>query len=143
MAVWKLDWKKTANGPKWLIIKWSPKSRDLPIWIPDTHTVRYSDESSLQVFSIWMVTVLKSVATWAITKICFYWFKLNLWRDNPATSNQVLLQTSYGICNMDEPNFDLYSMSKWITVGRKNVMNHLLRDWGRSLKSRFQDKRWN
>ena len=37
----------------------SAKSHDLTIWIPDTHTVRYSDESDIQVFSIQMVTVFK------------------------------------------------------------------------------------
>ena len=40
-----------------LVVKWSAKSRDFTIWILDTHTVRYSDESSLQVFGIQMVTV--------------------------------------------------------------------------------------
>ena len=50
--------KKPVNGPKCPVFKWSAKSRDLVISIPDTHTVWYSDESGFQVFSIQMVTVL-------------------------------------------------------------------------------------
>ena len=35
------------------------KSCDFTIWIPDNHTVHYSDESGIQVFGIQMVTVQK------------------------------------------------------------------------------------
>ena len=55
--VWKLDWKKPFYGSKLSVFKWSAKSRDFTIWIPDTHTVQYSDESGIQVFGIQMVTV--------------------------------------------------------------------------------------
>ena len=37
--------------------EWSAKSSDFTIWIPDTHAVRYSDESGIQIFCIQMVTV--------------------------------------------------------------------------------------
>ena len=36
--------KKPDNGAKFLVFKWSAKSRDFTIWIRrDTHNVRYSD----------------------------------------------------------------------------------------------------
>ena len=50
MVVWKPDWKKPVNGPKCPVFKWSTKSRDFFIWIPDTLNVRYSDDSVIQVF---------------------------------------------------------------------------------------------
>ena len=43
MVVWKPDWKKTVYGPKCPVSKWSTKSHDLTLWMPDSHTVRYSD----------------------------------------------------------------------------------------------------
>ena len=60
IVVWKLDQKKPVYGPKCLVFEWSAKSCDFTIWIPDTHTVRYSDESDIQVFGIQMVTVSTS-----------------------------------------------------------------------------------
>ena len=57
MVVWKLDWKKSVYGPKCPVFKWSTNSCDFTIWIPDTHTVGYSDESGIQVFYIQMVNV--------------------------------------------------------------------------------------
>ena len=55
MVVSKLDWTKPVNGPKCLVLEWIAMSRDF--WILDTHTVRYSDESGIMVFSIQTVTV--------------------------------------------------------------------------------------
>ena len=52
MVVWKPDWKKPGYGPKCSVFDWS---RDFTIWILETHTVWYSDESSIQVFGIQMV----------------------------------------------------------------------------------------
>ena len=45
-------------GPKCPVFECSPKSHDFTTWMPDTHTVRYSDESRIQVFNIQTVTVL-------------------------------------------------------------------------------------
>ena len=42
MVVWNPDWKKPVESPKCLVFEWSYKSPDFTIWIPDTHTVRYS-----------------------------------------------------------------------------------------------------
>ena len=39
------------------VFEWSSKSRDFTIWKPDTYTVWFTDESSIQVFSIQMITV--------------------------------------------------------------------------------------
>ena len=39
------------------MVQWLAKSLDFTIRIPDTHTVRYSEESSIQVFGIQMVVV--------------------------------------------------------------------------------------
>ena len=50
------------------VFEWSAKSRDFTIWIPDNHTIQYSGESSIQVFSIQMVTVLKT-----LTKVWKIW----------------------------------------------------------------------
>ena len=36
MVVWKPDWKKPAYGPKISCFKWSAKSYNFTIWIPDT-----------------------------------------------------------------------------------------------------------
>ena len=58
MVVWKPDWKKPVYGPKCLVFEWCAKSHDFTIWIADTHTVLYSDESSIRVLGIQMVTVL-------------------------------------------------------------------------------------
>ena len=48
-------------GPKCLVFKWSAKSCDFDISIPDTHTVWYSDESGIQVFGIQMVIVYAKI----------------------------------------------------------------------------------
>ena len=40
------------------------KSFVITIWILDTHTVPYSDESSIQLFGIQMVTVLGLFVIW-------------------------------------------------------------------------------
>ena len=53
----KTGLKKPVYGTKCLVFEWSANSCDLTIWIGDTHTVQYSDESSIQVFDIQMVTV--------------------------------------------------------------------------------------
>ena len=53
----KTGLKKPVYGPKCPVFEQSVKSCDFTIWIPDTHTVWYSDESGIQVFSIQMVTV--------------------------------------------------------------------------------------
>ena len=37
----KTGQKNPVYGPKCPVLKWSAKSCDLTIWIPDTHTVRY------------------------------------------------------------------------------------------------------
>ena len=55
----KTELKKPVYGLKCPVLKWSAKSHDLTIWIPDTHTVRYSDESGSQLFGIQMVTVIQ------------------------------------------------------------------------------------
>ena len=39
------------------VFKWSAKSHDFTILIPDTHTVWYLDESGIKVFGIQMLTV--------------------------------------------------------------------------------------
>ena len=57
MVVWKPYWKKPVYGPKCPVFKMSAKSCDFTSWIPDTHTVWYSDESGIQ-----MVTVLLLVS---------------------------------------------------------------------------------
>ena len=51
--------KKPVYGPRCPVFKWSAKSCDFTISIPNTHTVQYSDESGIQVFSIQMVTVFE------------------------------------------------------------------------------------
>ena len=51
---------KKPKCPKYPVFEWSAKLCDLIIWIPDTHTVGFSDESSIQVFGIQMVTVVKA-----------------------------------------------------------------------------------
>ena len=61
----KTGLKKPINGPKWPVFEWSTKSRDFTIWIPDTFTVWYSDESGIQMFGILMVTRIEG------------------WRENP------------------------------------------------------------
>ena len=61
MVVWKADYKKPGCGPKCLEFEWSAKSYDLTIWIPDTHTVGFSDESGIQVSGIQIVTLYQSV----------------------------------------------------------------------------------
>ena len=38
MVVWKPDWKKPVNGPTCPVFKWSAKSHDFTIWIPNTLT---------------------------------------------------------------------------------------------------------
>ena len=43
MVVWKQDCKKPVYGQKWQVFEWSAKSCGYTIWIPDTHTVWYSD----------------------------------------------------------------------------------------------------
>ena len=43
MVVWKPDWKKPVYGPKCPVFKWFTNSLDFTIWMPDTHTVQYSD----------------------------------------------------------------------------------------------------
>ena len=53
----KTGLKKACYGPKCTVFKWSTKSRDFIIWILDTHTVRYSDESNFKVFGIQIVIV--------------------------------------------------------------------------------------
>ena len=59
MVVWKPDWKRPVYGQKCQVFEWSTKSHDFTIWKLDTPTVRYSDESGIQVFSIQMVIVTK------------------------------------------------------------------------------------
>ena len=44
--------EKPVYAPKCLVFELSAKSHDFTILIPDTPTVRYSDESSIQVFGI-------------------------------------------------------------------------------------------
>ena len=53
IMVWKLDWKSL------FLVKGTDKSRNFIIWIPNTHIVQYSDESSIQVSGIQMVTVIE------------------------------------------------------------------------------------
>ena len=54
----KIGLKIACWWSKCMVFEWSAKSRDLTIWILDTHTVGYSDESGIQVFGIQMVTVV-------------------------------------------------------------------------------------
>ena len=58
MVVWKPEWKMSVNGPKCPVFKWLAESRDLTFWILSTQSVWYSDESSIWMSSIQMVTVL-------------------------------------------------------------------------------------
>ena len=50
--------KRPVYGPKCLVFKWFAKLHDFTIWMLGTKSVRYSDESGFQVFSIQMVTVI-------------------------------------------------------------------------------------
>ena len=54
----KTGLKKPVYGPNCLVFKWSVKSCDFTIWIPDTPSVWYSNESSIRVSGIQMVTVI-------------------------------------------------------------------------------------
>ena len=48
--------KKPVSGPKCPVFKWSTKSHDFILWILDTPSVRYSDESGIQVSSFrWLL----------------------------------------------------------------------------------------
>ena len=47
--------------PKQPYVVWSLPFEYWTIWIPDKHSVRYSDESGIRVSGIQMVTVLKIV----------------------------------------------------------------------------------
>ena len=62
--------KKPGYGPKCLVFKWSAKSRDFTIWIPNTQTVLYSDESGIPVFDIQMVTVSQKYNFIKYTTFC-------------------------------------------------------------------------
>ena len=42
MVVWKPDRIRPVYDPKCPVFKWTAKSCDFTIWIPDTHSVRYS-----------------------------------------------------------------------------------------------------
>ena len=53
IVVWKRDFKKPVYSPKF---KWSAKSCDFTIWIPNINTVQYSDESGFQVAIFQMVS---------------------------------------------------------------------------------------
>ena len=44
-------------GPKCQVLEWSAKSCDFTIWILDTDTIRYLDESGIQVLGIQIITV--------------------------------------------------------------------------------------
>ena len=57
----KTGLKKPIYCPKCPVIKWSIKSHDFTIWILNTHTVQFSDESGIQVFGIQLVTVLSII----------------------------------------------------------------------------------
>ena len=60
MVVWKPNWKKPVDGPKCLVFEWSAKSGDLSIWIPYTHTVRYSGVRYSDGYCTILVWYLKS-----------------------------------------------------------------------------------
>ena len=63
----KTGLKNPVYGPKCTEFKWSAMSHDFNIWIPETHTVRYSDESSIKVFGIQMVTIVSiDPMTWPL-----------------------------------------------------------------------------
>ena len=79
MVVWKLDWKRPVCGPKCQVFEWSAKWRDLTIWILDTHTVWYSDESGIHVFGIQMVTIIHDNAKGFILELIQnVWFSIRL-----------------------------------------------------------------
>ena len=63
----KTGHKKPVYGPKSPVFEWSAKSHDFTTWIPDTHTVQYSDESGIQVFGTQMVT---SVLCCTLNPLC-------------------------------------------------------------------------
>ena len=44
--------KMPVYGPKCPALEWSAMSREITILIPDIHTVRYSDEFSIQVVTV-------------------------------------------------------------------------------------------
>ena len=67
MMVWKPDWKKPVYDWKCQVFEWSPKSLNFTIWIPDTHTVWYSDESGIQMATV----VLYSSCPWFLKFFCF------------------------------------------------------------------------
>ena len=48
----KTGLKKPVNGPKCQEFKWSAESHDFTNRLPDTHSVQYSDEISIQVLGI-------------------------------------------------------------------------------------------
>ena len=64
----KTGLKKPVYGSKCQIFKWSAKSCDFTIWIPDTHIVWYSEEYGIQVFDIQMVTVFQKVCVKLLLK---------------------------------------------------------------------------
>ena len=48
----KTGLKKLVTDQKCPVFEWSAKSRDFTIGIPDTHTVWYSDESGIQMVTV-------------------------------------------------------------------------------------------
>ena len=48
----KTGLKKPEYGPKCPVFKWSTKLCDLTIWIPDIHSVQYSDESGIHIITV-------------------------------------------------------------------------------------------
>ena len=69
MVFWKPDFKKPIYGPKCPVFEWSAKSHDFTIWILETHTVWYSDESGIKVLGIQMVTV--QVVQFCDSDVCY------------------------------------------------------------------------
>ena len=44
----KTELKKPVYGPKCPVFEWSAKSPDFTIWMPDTHSIWYSDKSGVR-----------------------------------------------------------------------------------------------
>ena len=75
----KTGLKKACLWSKCPVFESSAKSCDFTIWILDTHTVQYSDESSIHVFGIQMVTVFCNILLICLPLVllfCLSWFIL-------------------------------------------------------------------
>ena len=64
--------KKPVCDPKCRILKYSAKSCDFTIWIPDTHTVWYSYESGIQMVPVVGIRILETTVIDSFRYRTFY-----------------------------------------------------------------------